>query len=87
MAEGRERARQAKAQVLQTPTPITIPSPIAPTATQTLIVEPKKVEQTSTPIVEPKKEENAKEETDYTWWILGGLVAAITLGTVILRKK
>jgi chromosome segregation ATPase len=28
-----------------------------------------------------------KEENDWAWWVLGGLVAAVTLGTVILKKK
>jgi len=71
MSEGRERAKQAKLQGQPQPQPQ--PQPQA------------KVE----PQVQPKiEEETTKEEkSDWGWLIFAGVVGAITLGAVMLRKK
>lgn len=87
MAEGREKAKLAKQQGQATPpTPIVEPT-LEPTPTP--IVEPI-VDPTPQPTPTSKDEEpkpKEEEKSDWTWLILAGLVGAVTLGAVILRKK
>jgi uncharacterized phage infection (PIP) family protein YhgE len=81
MAEGRERAKQAKMQGQPQPQPQPQPR-----------VEPQPQPQPQ-PRVEPQaqptnEEEKPKEEkSDWGWLIFAGIVGAVTLGAVMLRKK
>ena len=73
MAEGRERAKLAKQQGQAQPQPKVDPQP-----------QPK-VEPQAKPT---NNDENPKEEkSDWGWLVLAGIVGAVTLGAVILRKK
>jgi DNA repair exonuclease SbcCD ATPase subunit len=85
MAEGRERAKQAKAQAQVTPQVVQT----QPTETQpTPPVEEPIAKVVDEPTPQPTQEEKPKEEkSDWTWLVLAGLVGAVTLGAVILRKK
>lgn len=91
MAEGRERAKQAKLQGQANPTPLSTsnveysPTTI-PTSDVSKLVEPQPQVQ---PQQQPKiEEETPKEEkSDWSWLIIAGIVGAVTLGAVMLRKK
>lgn len=76
MAEGRERAKLAKAQGGTPPTPNPQPKATPP-------IDGGQPQPTPTPNSEPKEE----EKSDWSWLIVAGIVGALTLGAVVLRKK
>jgi hypothetical protein len=80
MAEGREKAKQAKLQGQAQPQPTPQPQAQAQPQPQ---VQPKVETQGKT----NTEEEAPKEKDDWGWLVFAGIVGAITLGAVILRKK
>jgi hypothetical protein len=93
MAQGRERAKQAKLQNQSQP-PLQVQNQSQPPLQGTVTLEAKNIDKTTLTQqkvetqVKNNTEENPKEEkSDWSWLIIAGIVGAVTLGAVILRKK
>lgn len=78
MLEGKAKKDAAKSGVTP-PTPAPAPAP-TPTPAPTPAPEP-----TPAPVVTPAVEK--EESSDWVWWALGGVIAIVTLGSVVLKDK